>query len=251
MLTCPKCYGPLVAEPGTRPVDVGCRSCARTVTLQVFPALYRPDHAAPAASRVAIEGEAACFYCPGKAATIACEGCGSYLCNDCSADWFGKKLCLSCIHSNREVRGATEFKPRTQLYDNIALGMLFLPLVIPLYGLFIVPMAAPFALYFVIRHRKASRGLVPRGTFRLWLAGILSTLILLSLCGVIGYGINRARRFSDGLKTFSELRAAREAASGDAAGNDEDEPAPPPDEVPTTAPRRRIVLPHPGEPNPP
>ena len=131
-------------------------------------------------------GEAACFACADNAATGICEGCGSYTCPGCEAQWFGESLCLTCLHARREVAAAPRFRHRALQHDNIALMLLVLPMVfIPVYGIFFAILASPVALFLVIRHWKSPRGLPPRGPLRLILAGALAgVLLLLSLGGV-------------------------------------------------------------------
>ena len=71
------------------------------------------------------------------------------------------------------------------LYDNVALSLLILPFLTLIYGFFLVMFTAPVALYLVVRHRNASRGIVPRGRWRLVLAGALSIFVVLAWVGFI------------------------------------------------------------------
>ena len=88
-----------------------------------------------------------------------CDGCGRYLCGDCKADWLGKTMCLGCIHTQREVKGAGEFQSRVTLYDNIALALVVFPFASLFYGVFLVLFTAPVALFLVIRYRGRSTGI--------------------------------------------------------------------------------------------
>jgi len=184
-MVCPKCGQPLPTQSSWAEEIVACGTCQRDVEVLSF-----PDRAASVAvkSRDALAGEPTCFFCPHKAAHSSCESCGRYVCGDCTADWFGQQLCLACVHAQREVKGDLTFRSRVTLYDNIALMLMLLPLfVVPFYGVFFSAMASPFSLYLAIRHRKASRGIVPRGPGRTISAIVLAALFLLGGCGLVGF----------------------------------------------------------------
>jgi len=151
-----------------------------------WPALDRTV-AAAARSRAVEVGEAACFSCVDKAATGVCEGCGCFTCPACEAGWFGSTLCLRCLHSRREVRGDPGFRHRLVLYDNIALMLLVLPIIwLPFGGVLLAVLLSPVALFLVVRHRRAPRGLPPRGPLRLILAGAMAVLLMLGAATGIG-----------------------------------------------------------------
>jgi hypothetical protein len=57
-------------------------------------------------------------------------------------------------------------------------------LLVPFYAFAIL--LSPVALFMVIRYRKASRGIVPRGPFRLIAAGTLATLLICAGLGMVG-----------------------------------------------------------------
>lgn len=178
-LRCPRCHGslPLPEDPPAPELSGFCRSCQREVTHHIFPAALRPAAASPAAT-LAVDGGSVCFHCPTRNAVASCENCGCYLCAGCQTSWFGKTLCLNCIHAHREIRGSAEFKSRAVLWDNISLVALTAPLfLIPLYGLCLSLIIAPGAIYVVIRHRR-ERGLVPRGPWRMISVLVLSVLLL-------------------------------------------------------------------------
>lgn len=183
MVPCPHCLAPLPAAARGAVEAVHCSGCRREIALCAWPALDRPLEQAKIA-RPAEAGEAVCFSCQSKAATGVCSSCGSYLCPACEADWFGRSLCLNCVHALREVKGDTAFRHRATIHDNIALMMLVLPLVIiPFYGFFFALLLSPVSLFMVFRYRKASRGLPPRGPFRLIAAGTLASLLMLGFLG--------------------------------------------------------------------
>lgn len=189
MVPCPLCSLPLTLSARGAEETVYCPGCRREVTGVVWPAL---DHGPMRAAlpQAVVDGGASCFSCPDRAATGVCDGCGCYTCPACEADWFGESLCLTCLHARREVMNAPRFRHRALVHDNIALMLLVLPiLVIPFYGFFFSVLASPVALFLVIRHRNAPRGLPPRGPFRLFLAGGLALLLMLLVLAGIGAGV--------------------------------------------------------------
>jgi hypothetical protein len=177
----------------------------------------------PAAGRVsesdgavepAIEGGAACFNCPERKAVSVCEDCGSYLCGGCQADWFGRLLCLNCIHARREVRRDPDFRPHATIHDNVALMIMLIPLVaIPFYGIFLAMITAPVSLFLVVRHRKSPRGIVPRGPARLIAAGVLSILLMTAGAGLVGlaaWGIGELNEQSTSTESFEAADEPKE-----------------------------------------
>lgn len=185
-LTCPKCGDPhsLAEEEGTvpdqRPTEavIRCGSCDARIEALSLPAVTP----APAAEGVplGVGSGAACFFCEGKAATAVCQSCGRLICGRCQIDWAGATNCLTCVHANRELRDADEYRSRRVLYDNLALSLVLWPLVIPVYGVFGLVLTAPVALFLVIRYWNHSRGVVPRGRFRMVAAGVFATLALVA-----------------------------------------------------------------------
>jgi hypothetical protein len=180
-----------------------CRWCRREVWLHCFPAAESLP-VSRSGSELALDGEATCFHCQERRAVSVCEGCGCYLCEACQADWFGRKLCLACIHANREVRGALEFRPQATIYDNVALMIMLIPLlIVPFYGAFFAMMTAPVSLFLLVRHRKSLRGMVPRGPFRTVAAASLAILLLaggVALIGLAAWGISEISFASPGAR---------------------------------------------------
>jgi hypothetical protein len=113
------------------------------------------------------EGDAVCRFYPDMKADTICDECGCFLSEKAAAAWGGSTFCLPCLHLLREEKGKDDFLAKRALYDNTALGLV----------LFLSPLSlftAPVALYYLIRYRKSSRGIVPRGKFRWILALVLS-----------------------------------------------------------------------------
>jgi hypothetical protein len=230
VLRCPKCEQPIGTGASTGGAIEYCRGCRREVILYPFEAREEKP-AVRDRGEWAVEGEATCFYCSARKAVSVCEGCGSYLCDVCQTDWFGRKLCLACIHANREVRGALEFRSRATIYDNVALMIMLIPLfIIPFYGIFFAMMTAPVSLFLLIRHRRSLRGMIPRGPFRAVATASLAILLLAGGAFLIGLAVW-------GATEFNALKSKR----GNAAEWSDAEPA-------TDAPQgRRVVVPPPRE----
>lgn len=187
MIPCPICSLPIVLTTRGAEEAVFCAGCRRLVKAVGWPALDR-DAGAGARPQAVMEGEASCFSCTNRAATSVCDACGCFTCPACEAKWLGESLCLACLHARRELQAAPRFQARALIYDNMALGLLLLPiLIIPFYGVFFSVLASPVALYLVIRHWHTPRGLPPRGPFRSILAGSLALVLLTSVVGGIGY----------------------------------------------------------------
>lgn len=229
MVPCPLCSLPLTLPTRGVEATLHCPGCRREVTGVVWPAAERGPVRVLRPQAVA-EGGAACFSCPDRAATGVCDGCGCYTCPACEADWFGDSLCLTCLHARREVMNAPRFRHRALVHDNIALMMLALPIfVIPVYGFFFAVLASPVALFLVIRHRNAPRGLPPRGPFRLFLAGGLALLLMLLVVAGIGAGVysmvemnqRLAARAGDEAAASAEGAPAGDPAAAPSTGEDE------------------------------
>lgn len=196
VVVCPQCAVAVPAASRSVVEPVYCTGCRREVMVCALPALDRPVERARLAVPAAA-GEATCYFCPNKKAIAVCQSCGSFTCQSCEVEWFGEHLCLACVHTLREVKKDIRFRSRGALHDNVALMLLVLPiLVIPCYGLIFALLLAPFALFMVIRHRKASRGIVPRGPFRLFAAGTLAILLMLGGVALIGFMVWAIADFS-------------------------------------------------------
>ncbi len=108
------------------------------------------------------------------------------MCGNCDTEWDGRHLCLTCIYDRREVKRESEFVSRRTIYDNVALGLLAIPFVFFYPFIFLAIFTGPMAMYYLVRYRKASRGFVPRGPFRLVLGWIVAGVCVLGSLGLIG-----------------------------------------------------------------
>lgn len=170
-LSCPKCQQAFAPPPEAAAgiADSRCPRCHTTLTLTAFPRLTaQPAEAAPdTAGSTARDGDAVCRFYPHLQAETVCAECGCLMSRRAAVDWAGRTLCMPCLHTLRETKGAGDFSPRRPLHDNAALGLVVL----------LAPLSfvtGPIALFQLIRHRRAPGSLIPRSRFRWWLALILS-----------------------------------------------------------------------------
>jgi hypothetical protein len=140
--------------------------------VEVFPAALRPPGPSATGERVAIEGEASCFYHPAKRAVVPCESCGRFLCAVCDVEMNGQHLCPACIESGKNKGRMQKLQNRRTLYDSLALAVALFPMI------FVYPtiITAPIVLYIAIRRWNAPSSVVPRSRWRMVLAVIIALL---------------------------------------------------------------------------
>jgi hypothetical protein len=173
-LACTGCGTPLPAAVLAAPAASTCVVCRSTLEVAIFPALYRPLPEASAGDAVLTDGEASCFYHPGKRAVLPCDACGRFLCGLCDLDLSGRHLCVGCVESGRRQGRLTHLESRRTLYDRIALAVAIYPMLVFYFTL----ISAPIALYIALRYWKAP-GSIPRPSrFRFVIAVVLAGLQL-------------------------------------------------------------------------
>jgi hypothetical protein len=183
-LACPKCAAPWPESPAELAALTACPSCANTARVLAFPALFR--EAAPVVApqdQVLSEGEASCFYHPAKRATVPCGACGRFLCALCDVKLGGRNLCPGCVESGRSKGKLTELEPSRTLWDTSALMLAVVPFVL-CYPISIL--TAPAALVVAAVGRKKPSSVIPRGRWRLWVAGVLAVLQIIGWFLLLG-----------------------------------------------------------------
>lgn len=162
LLQCPSCRSRLSASRPVSFVEERCPVCGTSVSVTIFPRLYRaplpPDTHANAA-----EGDATCSFFPSLKAEKVCDECGSFLSSRAAVRWGNRDLCLPCLHRLREIEQAPDYLARARLHDRRALALVTLLAPLSLF-------TAPLALYLLFRYRKAPRGFVHRGGTVWWVA---------------------------------------------------------------------------------
>lgn len=141
----------------------------------LFNAFFRPDDQPALGEHVQEQGQAECFYHPGKKAVVACAGCGRLLCALCEVPSDnGHSLCMNCLSATQKGAGAVRFDNSRMLYDSLALYLAFLPLLF----VFITIVTAPVVIYIVLRYWRASGSIVPRTRIRFIIALLMAVLQL-------------------------------------------------------------------------
>jgi len=172
LIPCPKCQTRLtdgnVNLPGLSP----CPVCGTELQIEVFPALFRKIAPVQSAQPVMVEGESSCFFHPQKKAVVPCAGCGRFLCALCDCDFAGEHFCPACLEAGKSKGKIKNLDNQRTRYDNIALALALVPILIFYFTL----ITAPMTLFVVIRYWNSPRGLVQRSRIRFVLAGILALL---------------------------------------------------------------------------
>jgi hypothetical protein len=134
------------------------------------------------------ETEASCYYHPQSRAARVCESCGRFLCALCDLEVEGRHICPRCFETGVSEQKIETAVQRRTLYDNIALALATLPLLL-FWPAFI---AAPWALFLVFRHWNDPSSVVPRTKIRFTLAALFAIaeigfLVFLVYMMVLGF----------------------------------------------------------------
>lgn len=158
--------------------DVTCLACGSTTHLFLFPALLRPAEAVR--GQVILDGEASCFYHLTRKASVPCDGCGRFLCALCDVAMEGGHWCPTCVQQRRQQPDALPtLDSQRVLYDNIALSLAILPLLI----FWFTVLTAPATLFLVVRFWNRPTSILPRTRIRFVLAALIAGL------QVVGWGL--------------------------------------------------------------
>ena len=126
-----------------------CPECNREISMEAFPALLKRADNGIAGERLIVDDQSSCFYHQDKKAVVHCEACGRFLCSMCQIGFEGRNMCPTCIESGMKKGKFERIKNETIRYDDIALSLSILPvlLIIPIYFTFIT---APLSIFFAI-----------------------------------------------------------------------------------------------------
>jgi len=169
---CPKCFRPLPDEFLNLPDLQPCPDCQTPIRVEIFPALFRPIQSGRAAEVVLADTEASCFFHAQKRAVVPCGACGRFLCALCDCELNGQHYCPTCLEAGKTKGKIKNLEASRTRYDNIALALTFYPLVVFWFTI----VAAPIALFLVIRHWNSPRGLTEPSRTRLVVAGSMAAL---------------------------------------------------------------------------
>ena len=167
---CVYCNQPLqTAQIAMGGGQVRCPGCRKSGVVIPLPALLEDSTPKPPPPPDPPgEGEAVCFYSPGRRATKECGHCGVLISDVWAAHWGSKVVCLKCLEHQREKANDSAFQSKRTLWDNIALALAVVPFTVVFW--FMIFITAPAAIFLSIWHWNSPRSLIPRGKFRLALA---------------------------------------------------------------------------------
>jgi hypothetical protein len=164
MLECAKCHAPIDVVSLDSDTPRYCRFCRASLTVLVFPA-FAAKHVANEAAAVE-EGESSCFYHTQKKAFVPCDQCGRFLCSLCRVEFLGQNWCPNCIENHRKKVKLANLDNYRLLYDNVALWLAIVPLLIWPFTF----ITGPAAIFIALRYWRAPSSLVPRTKIRFVIA---------------------------------------------------------------------------------
>ena len=171
-LNCPKCFYLLSEEWLNLPELQPCPNCRTPMRVEIFPALFRPAQAGQAGQVILTDSEAGCFYHAQKRAVVPCAGCGRFLCALCDCELNGLHYCPGCLETGKTKGKIKNLEASRTRHDNIALSLAVYPILIFWFTI----IAAPIALFLVIRHWNSPRGLTQTSRATLITAGVIALL---------------------------------------------------------------------------
>lgn len=157
-LQCPRCGNPWVPEKITSGESFPCQGCGAITIASLFPALTRPLRMGASGEEILTDSEASCFHHPDKRAATVCDECGRFLCTLCDIQFHDRHLCVSCIETGKRQDTMAIARKRTVLYDELALGLAVLPVLL----VWPTIVTAPATLVIVLRHWRKPPGIMPR-----------------------------------------------------------------------------------------
>ncbi len=182
-LPCPNCRLPLPGNYWNAPQPLPCPGCNRQVILAVFPAYLRPVARARPAEAIIESGVASCFNHEGKKAVATCESCGRFLCSLCELELNGRRLCPACLEQQRLQGNQPSLETRRLVYDQAALMLAVLPILIWPISLVTAPAAIGCGIFSFFRPAsilgrrpvRAVLGILLGGVeLALWIYGLLA-----------------------------------------------------------------------------
>jgi hypothetical protein len=188
--SCPKCLTPLAIEPGTAQVAAACPKCATLIEAFFFPAFFRPEQTGAASTALMDSTEASCFYHPQKQAVQVCDGCGRMMCALCSVDLGDRHLCPTCIASGRKKGKLTTLEDSRMRYDNIALAMAIIGVLVYYLSVFL----APATIYTSIRYWNSPGSILGASKVRYVIAMTIATLAIVGWTLFFGMLIYHTRK---------------------------------------------------------
>lgn len=140
--------------------------------IHLFPACIR-EKKTIRAEEILEEGQSSCFFHPKFPANAVCEVSGRMICDLCSTEWEGQTVSFEALKSLVAQGGSDKSKPLVVKWDDVALALAVLPLLLwP-----ITLITAPAVLVVSIWHwRRGPTSIVRRSRWRYIVAVLLATL---------------------------------------------------------------------------
>jgi hypothetical protein len=113
-----------------------------------------------------------------------CDVCGRFVCALCDINLNRRHLCPGCLEPDPSRPGGNALETRRVCYDQVALLVATLPILM----VWITLVTAPVALYLCVRHWRAPGSLLPRSRIRFGAACVIALLqvaVWLAVFGVV------------------------------------------------------------------
>jgi len=179
-LACSRCQAALPWTVLNTAPRSRCPSCGTELQAVVFPALFQDLPEGRAAATLLVDGQSSCYYHPQKAAVVACEECGRFLCSLCDLELGERHLCPSCLESGQRKGRIESLERRKVLYDSVAFWLSLVPMLGLWFATFIT---APAALFVAVRHwGDPPNGVLPRTRVRNVLAIVFASAQIVAWC---------------------------------------------------------------------
>ncbi len=174
-VACTQCGAAIPWESLTTPhLTTDCSACGKPMHIDVFPALFSPPAAGGAGEVLLEDDQSSCFYHPQKKAVIHCDGCGRFLCELCDIELNDRHLCPACLETGTRKGRLKNLQNYRVLYDEIALSVAILPMLLCWATL----LTAPIAIYIAVRYWRAPSSIIPRTKIRFVAAIIVACVEL-------------------------------------------------------------------------
>lgn len=171
-IACTRCLAPVARDLWNLELPEPCSECKARLRADVFPAHFAGLGVGAAPEAIVAEGDAGCFYHPGKRAVLPCDSCGRFLCALCDVELGGRHVCPACLEGQKRKGQLSALETERTLYDRIALSLAVYPMLL----FYLTVLTAPAAIFISIRYWKAPGSLV-RGKKAGFIAAILISVI--------------------------------------------------------------------------
>jgi hypothetical protein len=152
--------------------NYGAFDCGHPHHVRIYPAVLRKKDI-PEMDALLEEGQSACFFPPKQAATAICSISGRMICELCTTEWEGEKVSFEALQTSIKNGSAKAQENVRTKWDDIALSLSILPLLIGVITIVTAPIALGICLWF---WRKGPTSPVRKSRWRYLVAGLLSVV---------------------------------------------------------------------------